>query len=128
MAWKFINTGSAADLEIRRNKIKVKVQFNLFDNLLNEPGKPPTKARFMYIYYRFHYFQEQSRKLLKLCLLEILFEWYNAVFRQQEQDINDCFHYRKIEFLMMNSDSVSKPTSGLLYNVHVTVNPACPIW
>ena len=46
---------------------------------------------------------------------------------QQDQDINDCFRYREIEFLMMNSDSVSKPTSGLLYNVHVTVNPACPI-
>ena len=45
------------------NKIEVKVQFNLFDNLLNEPGKPPTKTRFMSIYYRFHCFYTSRNTL-----------------------------------------------------------------
>ena len=60
---KCTNACSATDHEIRRDWIKVKVQFNLFDNLLNEPGKPPTKARFMYIYYIFHCFYTSRNTL-----------------------------------------------------------------
>ena len=44
-------------------KIEVEVQFNLFDNLLNEPGKPPTKTRFMSIYHRFHCFYISGKPL-----------------------------------------------------------------
>ena len=60
------NVRTLAALQISKSEeieLKAKVQFNLFDNLLNEPGKPPTKTRFMSIYYRFHCFYTSRNTL-----------------------------------------------------------------